>query len=376
MRLRKELLVTALSLVLVVLATEGLLRVFPSLLPMALEFTFDDDPQTRGVAHPRVGNLHQPNSVHVVRTTEFEISYPTNAHGFNNPEPWPATAEIVVVGDSLTFGYGVDPDQAWPGLLARELSPASVVNLGLIGAGPQQYSRIYETFGVDLEPKVLLIGFFLANDFWDAELFERWQESGVGGNYMVWRDFGRQSGPNAANPIDALGDLLQNHSHLYNLARYVRRTIVNWRRGEPRKLSLAGGGKVALWPSNLDDKTAYIEPGNPIFELTVDGLERMHALATRRGTHVLVVLQPSKEETYLPFLSGHAVDPGAPLRAALDARGIPYLDLLPAYREHAEAGIQLFFEVDGHPNLEGYRLTAREVAAHLRHNAEAYGLSF
>lgn len=374
--MRKELLLIVLSLVLAVLAVEGLLRVFPSLLPMPLQLAFDDDPETRGVAHPRVGNLQEPNGVHVVHTTEFEIPYPTDAHGFNNPEPWPATADIVAVGDSLTFGYGVAPDEAWPEQVARELSPARVVNLGLIGAGPQQYLGLYQTFGVDLEPKVLLIGFFLANDFWDAELFERWQESGVGGNYMVWRDFGRRSGSGADDPIGALGDLLQNHSHLYNLARYARKAAANWWQGEPTSLSLADGGAVALQPSDLAEKTTYIEPDNPIFELTVDDLERMHALATSHGTHMLVVLQPSKEETYLPLLNGHDADPGAPLRAALDASGIPYLDLLPAYRERAAAGAQLFFEVDGHPNLEGYRLTAREVAAHLRRNAEAYGLPF
>ena len=69
-----------------------------------------------------------------------------------------------------------------------------------------------------------------------------------------------------------------------------------------------------------------------------------------------------------------APDPIGPFIDAFEARGISYLDLTPYFQEGARKGRQLFFEVDGHPNLEGYRLTAREVAAHLRQNADVYGL--
>jgi hypothetical protein len=371
--LRKEILLIVVSLVLALIAAEGLLRAFPTLLPLELQIALEDGPETRGVSHPLIGNLQIPGGTHVVRTSEFEISYPTDAHGFNNADPWPAKADIVAVGDSLTFGYGVAPDQAWPALVARQLSPASVVNLGLIGAGPQQHLHIYETFGIPLEPKVLLIGFFVANDFWDAEMFERWRQSGTGGNYMVWRDFGRRAS-SGDGPIGKLSDVIRR-SRLYQWARYARQILVDRVRAEPKLLRLADGGTLQLRPSHLASKTADIEPGNPIFEVTVDALERIHALATSHGTRMLVVLQPGKEETYLPLLDGTRPDPGARLRAALDARGIAYLDLLPAYRERADAGVQLFFEVDGHPNLEGYRLTAEEVVAHLERHAEAYGVS-
>ena len=213
--------------------------------------------------------------------------------------------------------------------------------------------RVYETFGVPLEPKILLIGFFLANDFWDAEKFDAWRKSGVGGNYMVWRDFGRQTA------IASVEKVLGN-SYLYYWARFIREVYRNWRAGEPKDLQLADGSHLKLRPDDLAEKTAYIEPGNPIFELAVDALERINAIASSHGTHVIVVLQPSKEETYLPLLDGTPADPGAPLRAALAARGIEYLDLLPVFREHAEAGAKLFYEFDGHPNAEGYRLIAKE----------------
>lgn len=368
--LRKELLLIPLSLFLALVAAEGLLRAFPKLLPLELQIALEDSPARRSISHPYIGNLHRPDSSITVRTSEFEIPYPTDAHGFNNADPWPARADIVAIGDSLTFGYGVAPAEAWPALIARALPDTRVINLGLIGAGPQQHLRVYETFGVPLAPKILLIGFFLANDFWDAEKFDTWLKSGVGGNYMVWRDFGR----NSHDGIGSLAEALRG-SYLYNWARFVRRSYRNWRAAELKDLQLADGSHVKLRPDELAEMTVYIEPGNPIFDLALDALERINAIATSQGTHVIVVLQPGKEETYLPLLDGTPADPGAPLRAALEARGIEYLDLLPVFRAQAAAGAKLFFEFDGHPNAEGYRLTAEGVLAHLERNAEEYGLT-
>jgi lysophospholipase L1-like esterase len=363
----KGILLIPLGIFVALVAAEALLRAFPTLLlPLDLQIALEDSPETRGVSHPYIGHLPTPNSPRIVRTSEFNIRYPTDAHGFNNADPWPTRADIVTVGDSLTFGYGVAPDEAWPALIARDQRETKVINLGLIGAGPQQYLRVYETFGVSLKPKILLIGFFVGNDFRDAEKFDAWLRSGVGGNYLVWRDFGQDTG--------SMQKVLGN-SHVYDWLRYVRKAYQDWRADEPKNLRLADGRNLKLRPDRLASRTAYIEPGHPSFELAVDALERINAIATGHGAHVIVVLQPSKEETYLPLLDGTGADPGAPLRAALEARGIEYLDLLPAFREHAEAGAKLFFQYDGHPNSEGYRLIAKEVLAHLEGNAEKYGLA-
>ena len=59
---------------------------------------------------------------------------------------------------------------------------------------------------------------------------------------------------------------------------------------------LADGRHLKLRPDNLAYRTADIEPGNPIFDLAVDALERINAIATSQGTDVLVV-------TYAAYLS-------------------------------------------------------------------------
>src|SRR5919109_937913 len=315
--MRKEMLLVPFSLILALGAAEGLLRGFPALMPLEVQIALEDKPGTHFVHQAYIGHLQPPNGTLDIRTSDFEIPYPIDARGFNNADPWPAKADIVAVGDSLTFGYGVAPDEAWPALIARELPDAKVVNLGLIGAGPQQHLRVYETFGVPLEPKILLIGFFVANDFWDAEKFDTWLKSGVDANYMAWRDFRGATGDGTVFLADAL-----RSTYLYTWARFVREIYRNWRAGEPKDLQLADGSHVKLRPDDLAEHTANIAPGNPIFELGVEALARINAIATSHGTHVIVVLQPSKEETYLPLLDGTPADPGGPLRAALQARGI------------------------------------------------------
>src|SRR5262245_20370005 len=171
---------------------EGILRLVPGLLPVRTYQTLQADPRNYGVAHPYIGHLHTPNHSFVIASgSDFTMTHRTGPHGFRNSPPWPDSADIVVLGDSVTFGYGVTEDEAWPAVLARSLGTTRHVNLGLIGAGPQQYLRVYETFGVPLQPKLVIVGFFAGNDFSNAETFDRWLHSGVGGNYMVWRDFGQ-----------------------------------------------------------------------------------------------------------------------------------------------------------------------------------------
>jgi acyl-CoA thioesterase-1 len=59
--------------------------------------------------------------------------------GDEPPKDSPATARatILMIGTSLTAGYGLDPDQAWPALIQAKLDSASlpyrVVNAGVSG---------------------------------------------------------------------------------------------------------------------------------------------------------------------------------------------------------------------------------------------------
>jgi lysophospholipase L1-like esterase len=354
---------------------EGMLRLVIGWLPTETQQLVQDGPRHQGTTHPYIGHLHTPHHAFTISGRDFNAVHHVDGLGFRNSWPWPEQAEIVVLGDSVTFGHGVADEQAWPAVLAQSLPQRRVVNLGLEGAGVQQYLRIHETFGVTLRPKLLLIGLFLRNDFWDADMFDRWLSSGVGGNYMVWRNYGRpRKISSVRGKVRWSSYLLAKESYLFNLLHEVWRIGKSTSQPEPTVFQFADGTQLQLFPDDLEKKTVGAQPDRPEFQLVLQALQGIQSIATANGTRTLTVIQPSKEEVYLPLLGEVSPDPGAPLRQALDKLGLAYLDLTPAFRQRAAAGERLFFEVDGHPNVAGYALIAELVLAHLKNHAALYTL--
>jgi SGNH hydrolase-like domain, acetyltransferase AlgX len=79
--------------------------------------------------------------------------------------------------------------------------------------------------------------------------------------------------------------------------------------------------------------------------------------------------------TRLPVARVGIGEPGPDaFKTPLQARGVSFIDLTPPFRAQAANSAPLFFEIDGHPNAEGYRLIARVVTEHLRKRGGMYGL--
>ncbi|SVD20911.1 uncharacterized protein METZ01_LOCUS373765, partial [marine metagenome] len=78
---------------------------------------------------------------------------------------------ILALGDSFTFGFGVEGHEAYPkrleGLLNEARRDYEVINAGFPGYGTLQELRYLEEEGLALSPDVVLIGFFEFNDFTD-----------------------------------------------------------------------------------------------------------------------------------------------------------------------------------------------------------------
>jgi len=361
------------SIVFVMALAEGILRLFPGLLSVQRQQIVQAaDPDNMGIAHPYIGYLHKPFNTGVMSSGDFRAIQHTDGYGFRNTWPWPTRAEIVALGDSFTFGYGVEDDQSWPAILARTLAPNRVINLGLIGAGTNQYLRVYETFGVRLHPKLTLIGAFMENDFWDAEMFDLWLKSGAGGDEMYWKVRGQfEFELSWRHPVTDLKGALKLHSYLFNLVKSARDS---WASGKPVFYSCSHGGRVRLVLSDLENAAARSRPGRSDFQLVLDALVRIHELAKREQSQMLVLFLPSKEEVYLPLLGSDVPDLTSSLDRALEKEGIEYLDLAPALRQRAAAGECLYFGTDGHPNAGGHAAMAEIIAAHIKQNAQKYGL--
>lgn len=352
-----------------ILAVEGILRFIPSLLPAAVYREYQlNDPDKMGVSHPYIGHLHTPNNALVIPNPDFNAVHHTDGLGFRNAWPWPKTVDIVTLGDSLTFGYGVEDADTWPALIDRALPHLRVVNLGLIGASPEQYVRVYETFGAALEPQVVVVGMYPDNDFWDADLFADWWESKAGGSYMVWRNLGRlkPTDKGLKRLTKQAKTFLNQHSLLYHLADYARKLYRGRNSAEPKSLRLADGTQMYLWPSHFASRITGAKSDQPAFQFVLQALTRLRELTAQQGVHLIVVIQPSKEQLYTPLLGETVPDPNTPLIEALTQLGIDYLDLTPAFQEKVESGKALFFQLDTHPNRQGYALIAQEILNYIK----------
>ena len=102
--------------------------------------------------------------------------YSINADGFRDsvyarPKP-EGVFRIVVMGDSVSFGYGVDETEAYPQVLEEllsELAPDSrieVVNLGVGGYNAYNEAQLLEGVGRSYEPDLVLVQFCI-NDLND-----------------------------------------------------------------------------------------------------------------------------------------------------------------------------------------------------------------
>ena len=108
------------------------------------------------------------NDIEVRKNVTFRIT--SNRDGFRTREftpKKPGAFRIVTLGDSTTFGWGVDPEYTWQHLLekrlARDLAGVEVFNLGLPGFTTRHGLGLLRHYALELEPDLLILGFG-AND--------------------------------------------------------------------------------------------------------------------------------------------------------------------------------------------------------------------
>lgn len=131
------------------------------------------------------------------RPGEVRGGFVLNRHGFRtpeySPEPAPGRLRVVVLADSFAFSR-MPWSGSWPTLLEAELadrleSPVEVINLAVPAVGPRFYLRMWELEGARLSPDVVLLAFFVGNDFTDESgipLVTR-RESGLAHWSETWR---------------------------------------------------------------------------------------------------------------------------------------------------------------------------------------------
>jgi len=117
--------------------------------------------------------------VDVTVSTSGAVRYSVNADGFRGPRGLrpkpPGTFRIVVIGDSVAFGFGVDEADTFARVLATRLSALAgetrveVLNLAVSGYNPYTEAALFRDVGVQYQPDLVLVQ-FCVNDLNDPTL--------------------------------------------------------------------------------------------------------------------------------------------------------------------------------------------------------------
>lgn len=378
------------------------------------------------------GFLLPPNGHFSFSTDEFSTTVLTNGIGLREQREFSPRHDgiyrIAVIGDSVTFGWGVENDEAYPAvldrILKRELGPAvEVINFGRPGENPVGYLRTFMLQAEPLHPDMVIVGFLPANDCpliggqrWkfgaDADARQRSaariregdpskQIRSYVGRLVTTRlttplmrrlrsGFSGDDGSVVSDPINGEPNPL-NPAHIEErisksptwAARYEALEATGWvdrgRRWEVAPWLVVG---AILYPNSAKDGL-FLNPD------TRDRMERSWARCenvltataeTVRATGaelVLLVLpaaaQVSPEHHAARAELGIDIPPEAlsdrTVNEKLDAfcrrEGLLCIDALDATRRAARSGARLFYPIDGHPTAETHALLAKTLAPEL-----------
>jgi lysophospholipase L1-like esterase len=310
--------------------------------------------------------------------------------GFRNRER-PGSAQIVAIGDSMTYGIAARSQESWPAALG-ELTGETTYNMGLGGYGPLHYLYLLRERALQLQPEKIVVGIYLGNDLLDAVnlayLNDNWSE------YRV-SDLSRADGKRgfvidqpALETDKFLGGLrsyLARKSVLYrfvtSLPAFDRFRTVNVNNTDAGIHVFGTGARsTILTPSAnrllMDLRDPQVRAA---VEITKRAVLEMKATALAANADLRILLVPTKELVYSELLgqSGHIGDHPdmeaallyertirADLLSFLAESDVPVVDPLLAMSQAARTEV-IYPINDGHPNAAGYRLIAAQIASSL-----------
>lgn len=367
-RLRQHLTLAAAGAAMAVILAEVGLRLF---YPQALLH----DPDAF-MPDPDLEARLKPGFTDRVVTTEFASTWRINEDGYRGPragERGPAAFRIAALGDSFTFGYGVEEEDAWPRRLEATLdegrSPSArveVANLGVGGYGTFHEVAWLERVEQKVRPDLAVVEFYVGNDPADNARFAQRgaQRNGVAVSTELDPGAGR---------VETIKRWMGSRLHLF--------ALVSSRADE---LLVRLGARRLVYPFEME---VLLKRPPPVVDIawraTDDALRRLAELSRRRGLKILVAVIPMRHQVsemawqrLLRHYGGPSAAPGFDrdgpqgiVRALCEREGLPLFDLMAGFREEAARlgvdGREFYWSRDQHFNGRGHALAARLIAERL-----------
>lgn len=121
---------------------------------------------------PQTEYLFPPNSKALYKTKEFDAVASINRFGFRGNETEISEGQILVIGDSFTFGWALKDEEVWARHLEETLKSSGrdlqVYNLGVPGTDTSFHLEVAGTYIRQLRPKFVVISVLMADDLFQV----------------------------------------------------------------------------------------------------------------------------------------------------------------------------------------------------------------
>ncbi len=257
---------------------------------------------------PRIGHLHDPGSSARLMGVDVRI----NADGFRDddyPVERTGARRAIVLGDSLTFGWGVAQDASFEYLLERRFNaqrPVELINLGTGNYNTTQEVALFEAKGLRYRPDAVFLFWFI----------------------------------NDAEPVPAKS----RHAWL----AHSRLVTFFWSRIQALSALRDPGASFRDFYADL------YRPQQPGWRAAQEAFIRLKEICAREGIELKVVMLPELHDLAdYTFRAEHET-----VARFLTEQGIDHVDLAPRFADQREP-MRLWVSLDdAHPNAEAHRLIA------------------
>jgi hypothetical protein len=352
---------------------------------------------------PFVGSEGIPNKRGIFANSSFKTTIVHNARGFRDVEHefenTRGTFRILTVGDSFTWGHGVENDQIYMKVLEELVPAVETINLGGPGGDPPRELKLYLKHGPRYDHDVLLIGFYMGNDVVAIT-------PDPGGSPPEWGfdDEGRFELIGSELPPHKVSAIRRRAEERFAVYRAEKdgRHLGNFLRRHLQLLTWVANGRdyaSEVWSGSvlrarvgnlLGEETKlrafpflrYCEPEDPEdvalgWKILRATLVKFKQLADANGARVQLLLIPDMYQTWPDYYDitarRYGYDPAAydlekPTRqlVALCADlALACVDLLPRMRAAMSSGERLYYRRDRHWTPAGHRMAAQALAEDL-----------
>lgn len=282
---------------------------------------------------------------------DFRVHLHINDFGLRNPEPVnKADGRIWVVGDSLTFGWGVEQDERYSSVIARALGQPTY-NIASPGTDVCGYQALVARMPVASRPKAVVLGLTIENDIEQYDC--RAEAASAAARAKATGDNPGNDVGRGGFSLTRLKYFLIRHSALYNVAVSAL-----------KRVAFLNEAAVRLgWAAreHVDRGIPSSEQPESVAGSTAAEVARLRSLLPK-GTPVVVLIIPARFD----------IRDGAPayvrrreaVVAALRRFDLPVIDPIAAFRAAGFAATH--FAHDGHWSPLGHRLAGEAVAAWLK----------